>query len=200
MKTEKEYVGGIQKGDAPFLRKLDGDWANLLSHSEQISQETCPKSHTSVLQHHANLISSSYTHSCFHSCGCFQVRLQQLFTTFGTTKTMLIVYSILKQVENALDRSFSRQMSKIFRLEMSAIQLPHNSRLTCSRLHETHQCLLSVYCFSEKMCASPDRKWVAYSKLYQSLEVDSSVLFQQLTSIEYHWHQQELPYQQVLQT
>ncbi|XP_007561008.1 protein unc-13 homolog D isoform X2 [Poecilia formosa] len=39
-------------------------------------------------------------------------------------------------------------------------------------------------------------KWVAYSKLYQSLEVDSSVLFHQLTSIEYHWHQQELPYQQ----
>uniref|UniRef100_A0A7N6BIQ5 Unc-13 homolog D (C. elegans) n=1 Tax=Anabas testudineus TaxID=64144 RepID=A0A7N6BIQ5_ANATE len=39
-------------------------------------------------------------------------------------------------------------------------------------------------------------KWVAYSKLYQSLEVDSSVLFQQLTSIEYHWHQQELPHQQ----
>ncbi|XP_076024017.1 protein unc-13 homolog D [Genypterus blacodes] len=39
-------------------------------------------------------------------------------------------------------------------------------------------------------------KWVAYSKLYQSLEVDSSVLFQQLTSIEYHWCQQELPYQQ----
>ncbi len=46
----------------------------------------------------------------------------------------------------------------------------------------------------------PDRKWVAYSKLYQSLEVDSSVLFQQLTSIEYHWHQQELPYQQVVLT
>ncbi|CAL8282639.1 unnamed protein product [Merluccius merluccius] len=39
-------------------------------------------------------------------------------------------------------------------------------------------------------------KWVAYSQLYQSLEVDSSVLFQQITSIEYHWHQQELPYQQ----
>ncbi|KAM6898628.1 protein unc-13 homolog D [Lycodopsis pacificus] len=39
-------------------------------------------------------------------------------------------------------------------------------------------------------------KWVAYSKLYQSLEVDSSVLLQQLTSVEYHWHQQELPYQQ----
>ncbi|XP_010890199.1 protein unc-13 homolog D [Esox lucius] len=39
-------------------------------------------------------------------------------------------------------------------------------------------------------------KWVAYSKLYQSLEVHSSVLLQQLTSIEYHWHQQELPYQQ----
>ncbi|XP_035998396.1 protein unc-13 homolog D isoform X2 [Fundulus heteroclitus] len=39
-------------------------------------------------------------------------------------------------------------------------------------------------------------KWVAYSKLYQTLEVDSSVLLQQLTSIEYHWHQQELPYQQ----
>lgn len=43
------------------------------------------------------------------------------------------------------------------------------------------------------------RKWMAYSKLYQSLEVDSSVLLQQLTSIEYHWHQQELPYQQVRQ-
>ncbi|KAI2658302.1 hypothetical protein H4Q32_016340 [Labeo rohita] len=40
-------------------------------------------------------------------------------------------------------------------------------------------------------------KWVAYSKLYQSLEVDSTVLFQQLTSIEYHWDQQELPYMQV---
>ncbi|KAL6094641.1 unc13d [Pungitius sinensis] len=39
-------------------------------------------------------------------------------------------------------------------------------------------------------------KWVAYSKLYQSLEVDSSVLLQQLTSVEYHWHQQELPHQQ----
>ncbi|XP_031424415.1 protein unc-13 homolog D [Clupea harengus] len=39
-------------------------------------------------------------------------------------------------------------------------------------------------------------KWVAYSKLYQSLEVDSTVLFQQLTSIEYHWDQQELTYQQ----
>ena len=43
------------------------------------------------------------------------------------------------------------------------------------------------------------RKWMAYSKLYQSLEVDSSVLLQQLTSIEYHWHQQDLPYQQVRQ-
>ncbi|KAM8887841.1 protein unc-13 homolog D [Synchiropus picturatus] len=39
-------------------------------------------------------------------------------------------------------------------------------------------------------------KWVVYSKLYQSLEMESSVLLQQLTSIEYHWHQQELPYQQ----
>ncbi|XP_034052666.1 protein unc-13 homolog D [Gymnodraco acuticeps] len=39
-------------------------------------------------------------------------------------------------------------------------------------------------------------KWVAYSKLYQSLEVDSSVLLQQLTSVEYHWRQQELPNQQ----
>ncbi|KAL7869518.1 hypothetical protein AOLI_G00135060 [Acnodon oligacanthus] len=39
-------------------------------------------------------------------------------------------------------------------------------------------------------------KWVAYSKLYQSLEVDSTVLFKQITSIEYHWDQQELPYQQ----
>uniref|UniRef100_A0A8C1PVU6 Unc-13 homolog D (C. elegans) n=1 Tax=Cyprinus carpio TaxID=7962 RepID=A0A8C1PVU6_CYPCA len=41
-------------------------------------------------------------------------------------------------------------------------------------------------------------KWVAYSKLYQTLEVDSTVLFQQLTSIEYHWDQQELPYLQEL--
>ncbi|XP_054623241.1 protein unc-13 homolog D isoform X1 [Dunckerocampus dactyliophorus] len=39
-------------------------------------------------------------------------------------------------------------------------------------------------------------KWVAYSKLYQRLEVDSSLLLQQLTSVEYHWHQQELPHQQ----
>ncbi|XP_051522810.1 protein unc-13 homolog D-like isoform X1 [Myxocyprinus asiaticus] len=39
-------------------------------------------------------------------------------------------------------------------------------------------------------------KWVAYSKLYQNLEVDSTVLFQQLTSIEYHWDHQELPQQQ----
>ncbi|CAB1449037.1 unnamed protein product [Pleuronectes platessa] len=39
-------------------------------------------------------------------------------------------------------------------------------------------------------------KWVTYSKLYQSLELDSSMLLQQLTSIEYHWHQQQLPYQQ----
>ncbi|XP_051926412.1 protein unc-13 homolog D isoform X2 [Hippocampus zosterae] len=39
-------------------------------------------------------------------------------------------------------------------------------------------------------------KWVAYSKLYQSIEVDSSLLLQQLTCVEYHWHQQELPYQQ----
>ncbi|RVE59203.1 hypothetical protein OJAV_G00186240 [Oryzias javanicus] len=39
-------------------------------------------------------------------------------------------------------------------------------------------------------------KWVAYSRLYQSLEVDSSVLLQQLTSIEYHWHQLKLPHQQ----
>ncbi|KAJ8264152.1 hypothetical protein GJAV_G00145820 [Gymnothorax javanicus] len=39
-------------------------------------------------------------------------------------------------------------------------------------------------------------KWVVYSNLYQSLELDSTVLFQQLTSIEYHWDQQELLYQQ----
>ncbi|KAL4648069.1 hypothetical protein GN956_G8309 [Arapaima gigas] len=39
-------------------------------------------------------------------------------------------------------------------------------------------------------------KWVAYSKLYQTLELDPTVLFKQLTSIEYHWDQQELPYQQ----
>uniref|UniRef100_A0A3Q3VX94 Uncharacterized protein n=1 Tax=Mola mola TaxID=94237 RepID=A0A3Q3VX94_MOLML len=59
------------------------------------------------------------------------------------------------------------------------------------------QTLLELYATQNDL--SPflqDLKWVAYSKLYQSLEVDSSVLFQQLTSIEYHWHQQELPYQQ----
>ncbi|XP_049615716.1 protein unc-13 homolog D isoform X1 [Syngnathus scovelli] len=41
-------------------------------------------------------------------------------------------------------------------------------------------------------------KWVAYSKLYQSVEVDSSLLLQQLTCVEYRWHQQEheLPQQQ----
>lgn len=59
-------------------------------------------------------------------------------------------------------------------------------------LHHFGPCLLEMF-----LAVVPDRKWVAYSKLYQSLEVDSSVLFQQLTSIEYHWHQQELPYQQV---
>lgn len=59
-------------------------------------------------------------------------------------------------------------------------------------------CCLSVVLLSTFVVVYiPHRKWVAYSKLYQSLEVDSSVLFQQLTSIEYHWHQQELPYQQV---
>uniref|UniRef100_A0A3Q1FZD1 Unc-13 homolog D (C. elegans) n=1 Tax=Acanthochromis polyacanthus TaxID=80966 RepID=A0A3Q1FZD1_9TELE len=59
------------------------------------------------------------------------------------------------------------------------------------------QTLLELYATQNDL--SPflqDLKWVAYSKLYQSLEVDSSVLLQQLTSIEYHWHQQELPYQQ----
>ncbi|XP_077594363.1 protein unc-13 homolog D isoform X1 [Stigmatopora nigra] len=39
-------------------------------------------------------------------------------------------------------------------------------------------------------------KWVAYSKLYQSIGVDPSLLLQQLTCVEYHWHQQELPRQQ----
>uniref|UniRef100_A0A3B4WEI8 Unc-13 homolog D n=1 Tax=Seriola lalandi dorsalis TaxID=1841481 RepID=A0A3B4WEI8_SERLL len=59
------------------------------------------------------------------------------------------------------------------------------------------QTLLELYATQNDL--SPflqDLKWVAYSKLYQSLEVDSSVLLQQLTSIEYHWHQQELPHQQ----
>lgn len=58
-------------------------------------------------------------------------------------------------------------------------------------------CLSVALLITFAVVCTPDRKWVAYSKLYQSLEVDSSVLFQQLTSIEYHWHQQELPYQQV---
>nr|XP_015211557.1 PREDICTED: protein unc-13 homolog D isoform X1 [Lepisosteus oculatus]XP_015211558.1 PREDICTED: protein unc-13 homolog D isoform X1 [Lepisosteus oculatus] len=39
-------------------------------------------------------------------------------------------------------------------------------------------------------------KWVAYSRLNQKLELDPTVLFQQLTSIEYHWGQQELPFLQ----
>lgn len=60
--------------------------------------------------------------------------------------------------------------------------------------------ILFCYVTNPFVLFAPDRKWVVYSKLYQSLEVDSSVLFQQLTSIEYHWHQQELPYQQVCLT
>lgn len=60
--------------------------------------------------------------------------------------------------------------------------------------------ILFCYVTNKPVLFVPDRKWVAYSKLYQSLEVDSYVLFQQLTSIEYHWHQQELPYQQVCLT
>ena len=66
----------------------------------------------------------------------------------------------------------------------------------------TRYCV-SVYVVNNMPCVYvcvSHSKWVAYSKLYQSLEVDSSVMFQQLTSIEYHWHQQELPYQQVLHT
>ncbi len=55
---------------------------------------------------------------------------------------------------------------------------------------------LNLFCIRVG-CMVLHRKWVAYSKLYQTLEVDSTVLFQQLTSIEYHWDQQELPYQQV---
>uniref|UniRef100_A0A8C3ASU8 Unc-13 homolog D n=1 Tax=Cyclopterus lumpus TaxID=8103 RepID=A0A8C3ASU8_CYCLU len=55
---------------------------------------------------------------------------------------------------------------------------------------------LTFFALSLQTNSSRAPKWVAYSKLYQSLEVDSSVLFQQLTSVEYHWHQQELPYQQ----
>ena len=69
----------------------------------------------------------------------------------------------------------------------------HSTRLYVTTTMGACGAPLSV---SVDMCF-PDRKWVAYSKLYQSLEVDSSVLFQQLTSIEYHWHQQALPYQQV---
>lgn len=70
----------------------------------------------------------------------------------------------------------------------------HIARLyVTTTMHASH--VVSLHLFVD-VCA-PDRKWVAYSKLYQSLEVDSSVLFQQITSIEYHWHQQELPYQQV---
>ncbi len=55
---------------------------------------------------------------------------------------------------------------------------------------------LNLFCIRVG-CMVLHRKWVAYSKLYQTLEVDSTVLFQQLTSIEYHWDQQELPYLQV---
>lgn len=54
-----------------------------------------------------------------------------------------------------------------------------------------------MYMYADS-CVYVCRKWVVYSKLYQSLELDSTVLFQQLTSIEYHWDQQELPYQQVI--
>ncbi|XP_041075897.1 protein unc-13 homolog D isoform X2 [Polyodon spathula] len=39
-------------------------------------------------------------------------------------------------------------------------------------------------------------KWLAFSKLYQSLELDSNILLHQLTSIEYQWTMEDLPYQQ----
>ncbi|XP_058845902.1 protein unc-13 homolog D isoform X2 [Acipenser ruthenus] len=39
-------------------------------------------------------------------------------------------------------------------------------------------------------------KWLAFSKLYQSLELDSNILLHQVTSIEYQWAMEKLPYQQ----
>lgn len=47
--------------------------------------------------------------------------------------------------------------------------------------------------------ASPQipRQWLAYSKLYQSLEFNSSCLLHQITSIEYQWVQERLRPEQV---
>lgn len=41
------------------------------------------------------------------------------------------------------------------------------------------------------------RQWLAYSKLYQSLEFNSSCLLHQITSIEYQWVQERLRPEQV---
>lgn len=47
--------------------------------------------------------------------------------------------------------------------------------------------------------ASPSfpRQWLAYSKLYQSLEFNSNCLLHQITSIEYQWVQERLRPEQV---
>lgn len=41
------------------------------------------------------------------------------------------------------------------------------------------------------------RQWLAYSKLYQSLEFNCSCLLHQITSIEYQWVQERLRPEQV---
>lgn len=41
------------------------------------------------------------------------------------------------------------------------------------------------------------RQWLAYSKLYQSLEFNSNCLLHQITSIEYQWVQERLRPEQV---
>lgn len=43
----------------------------------------------------------------------------------------------------------------------------------------------------------PPRRWLAYSKLYQSLEFNSNCLLHQITSIEYQWAQERLRPEQV---
>lgn len=114
---------------------------------------------------------------------------------------------LLSALQNATVQIYIKKKNKLLHFSWNIIELIRSCiRVFClSKYIDIHKhlyehlhmgacgALLSV---SVDVCF-PDRKWVAYSKLYQSLEVDSSVLFQQLTSIEYHWHQQALPYQQV---
>lgn len=49
--------------------------------------------------------------------------LKQWFTAFAATKWTLIEPLVLRPTENTLHRNLARRMCKVFRLEMSTIQL-----------------------------------------------------------------------------